>query len=145
MVQSSNAKRSPEAQHKRYIRSITSNTQKWDAQVPTFTLDVDWETLANRPKNSAKEKAAGEKVMKEMADWPADACSGRWTDRNGRLLLAYFADHIEQVSSTYLCLGCYADFIQPQPSVNMAVRYLCFSSNFSLTRHLTAHCISYGT
>ena len=110
-MQLSNEKHSPEA---KYIRSITSNTQKWDAHVSTFTLDVDWETLADRPKNSAKDKAAGEKVMKEMADWPVDACSGHWTDRNGRLLLAYFANHIEQVSSTCLCLRCYADFIQPQ-------------------------------
>jgi hypothetical protein len=68
-------------------KSITSNTEKWDAHVPTFTIDVDWETLVDQPNNLAKDRAAAEKVMKDMVDWLTDACPGHWTDRNGRLLL----------------------------------------------------------
>jgi hypothetical protein len=87
------------------MRAVDHNLSGWDAQVPTFKLDVDWQELSSRPKNTDKDKEAGEAVMEEMKEWKADSCSARWTDRNGKPLLAYFADHIELVSQ---CTSCFA-------------------------------------
>jgi tartrate dehydratase alpha subunit/fumarate hydratase class I-like protein len=55
--------------------------------------------LADWPKNTNKDKAISEAIMREMASWPVNMYSRCWTDRNRKLLLAYFADHIEKVGS----------------------------------------------
>jgi hypothetical protein len=91
-------KRSNKKNEDRFWRAVDKNLERWSTLAPTFKLDVDWKDLSPRPKNTVAEIAAAQAIMDEMRTWEADSCSGRWTDRNGKLLLAYFADLIQPVS-----------------------------------------------
>ena len=55
--------------------------------------------LENAPKNAKAAVKDAEMIMKDMALQIPDACSGRWYDKEGRLMVAVFADHIKSVSS----------------------------------------------
>jgi hypothetical protein len=91
-------KRSDKKDEQRFARAVDKNLEGWSSLAPTFKLDVDWKDLSPRPKNTVAELAAAQATMDEMRTWEADACSGRWTDRHGKPLLAYFADLIQPVS-----------------------------------------------
>jgi hypothetical protein len=61
---------------------------------PRFSVQVYIENLAARPKNTEAAKLNSQRVMEEMVDWTADACSGRWEDSQGKLTLAVFSTHM---------------------------------------------------
>jgi hypothetical protein len=87
--------RSLAARWKRWFRTSDHIASKWAAEVPTFRLaDVDYDDLVKAGKNTPSALKKARDKMAEMQVWPADACSGRWVDRKGKLLLTYFADHI---------------------------------------------------
>lgn len=65
------------------------------ASAPTFQADVTLSTLSSRPKNQAKEKIRLEAVIESMRGLDAQVFSGRWVDRNGEPLAAYFAHRAE--------------------------------------------------
>jgi hypothetical protein len=81
------------ARWKSWFRTSDHIASKWAAQAPTFHLDVDFNELASAPKNTPAALKKAQDKIDGMKDWLADACSGRWVDRNGKLLVAYFADH----------------------------------------------------
>lgn len=73
-----------------------------------FSLQVDIERLAARPKNTEAAKLDSQRVMEEMVDWKADACSGRWEDSQDKLMLAVFSTHIRgpEIKVVQVC-GCF--------------------------------------
>jgi ATP/maltotriose-dependent transcriptional regulator MalT len=69
--------------------------QKWLEETPEFVLPkASLDQLAKRPKNTKAAIKQAEQKMGEMKAWPSDACSGKWYDSEGKLLLAGFAEHI---------------------------------------------------
>lgn len=57
-----------------------------------FTVDVDLATLARRyPKNDPKWIQEAARRIEIMRDWPADAGSMQIFDKNGALLVSYYA------------------------------------------------------
>jgi hypothetical protein len=64
---------------------------------PRFSVQVYIENLAARPKNTEAAKLNSQRVMEEMVDWTADACSGRWEDSQGKLTLAVFSTHMSNI------------------------------------------------
>jgi hypothetical protein len=79
----------------RWENTCRRRAKAWSNKAPTYTLpNVCLETLAARGKNNQKDRDKAEEQMKKMEDWPTDACSGRWLDCNGKLLVAGFADQI---------------------------------------------------
>jgi hypothetical protein len=76
---------------------------------PSFVLpDVNLERLEMQPRNRPEDVAQAKEKMKAMESRKADACSGRWYDQSGRVMVAVFADHISlvPVSSAH-------DFLSP--------------------------------
>ena len=70
----------------------------WEQCAPTFSLiDTSLDALSQRPRNAKKGIELAEQKMAEMSSWPSDACSGRWYDEDGKLLIAAFSDHILEV------------------------------------------------
>jgi hypothetical protein len=68
--------------------------------------EIDLSVFEKAPKNAKKAVKNAEILMKNMASQIPDACSGRWYDKTGRLMVAVFADHIKSVrvrmkSTTY--------------------------------------------
>lgn len=69
--------------------------RRWSFYSPIFELPgVSINELAARPKPSERHKAAAQAQIDLMQDWPSDACSGRWVDKESKLMIAYFADRI---------------------------------------------------
>lgn len=76
-----------------FMRKSEKLTNRWVKYAASFVLpDVDLDELAARPKQSKNEMAKALAIVAEMESWPSDACSGRWKDKNGKLMVAYFAD-----------------------------------------------------
>jgi hypothetical protein len=65
--------------------------------------DADLADMEKQPKNRPEDVELEIKNMDKMRLQTADACSGRWFDKSGRLMVAVFADHIVQVSEFWLC------------------------------------------
>lgn len=86
--------RSVNSQEKAINRSHVRRALLWNQSVPTFRVNVGQADLAARPKNTPSELETARAKIYEMRDWPAIACSGKWIDRDGKLLLAVWADHI---------------------------------------------------
>lgn len=63
--------------------------------------DISLEHLVGMDKNLAKDRDAAAQKVASMENWPADSCSGRWYDKDKKLLLAAFADHIVEVFLFY--------------------------------------------
>jgi hypothetical protein len=61
--------------------------------------DADLAKMETQPKNRPEDVARAKKKMEDMESQHADACSGRWYDPSGRLMVAVFADHIVPVGS----------------------------------------------
>jgi hypothetical protein len=76
-------------------KTCRCHAKAWSNKALTYTLpNVCLETLAARGKNNQEDRDKAEEQMKKMEDWPTDACSGRWLDCEGKLLVAGFADQI---------------------------------------------------
>lgn len=70
----------------------------WSKEAPEYKLpEVDLDILAKRSKPSKLEAAIAQKTMDTMAEWPSDSCSGRWYNKNGKLMVAYFADRLNKI------------------------------------------------
>lgn len=67
--------------------------------VPRFSLDVSLEDLKVRPRNSEQAISAATETANQMLGHEADAMSGRWTDRDGQTLVAYFSHREEQLDA----------------------------------------------
>jgi hypothetical protein len=59
---------------------------------------ADLADMEKQPKNRPQDIEIQMKKMDEMRLQTADACSGRWFDKSGRLMVAVFANHIVPVS-----------------------------------------------
>lgn len=96
-------RRSNHSHLSRFTRACKTRAQLWLATAPSFTLPtVDLNQLRSRPKNTKDHIEKAQNCMKEMRTWPADACSGRWYDKNGQLVVAGFAYHINLASIRYV-------------------------------------------
>lgn len=88
-------KRSPGQTKERNKSTTDYRAKKWLTSTPSFDLpDIDLASLEKRPKNNKADRASAAKMVQVMNEWPADACSGRWYDKKGRLMVAVFADNI---------------------------------------------------
>lgn len=101
-------RRSKEAERRRWQTGLEQSVDNWSKYSPRFSLQVDIEKLAARPKNTEAAKLDSQRVMEEMVDWKADACSGRWEDSRGKLVLAVFSTHIRGPESKVVQVrGCF--------------------------------------
>ena len=83
----------------RWIETCRKRAHLWQRETPSFTMpDIDLAHFEQQPKNRKKDVKLAEMKMREMESQTADACSGRWYDKSGRLMVAVFADHILTVS-----------------------------------------------
>jgi hypothetical protein len=106
-----NQRRSKLSYEERWRRTCKHRAQQWLNSTPQFILSgISLTHLAGRPKNSAKDKEIAAKTVLSMQNWAADSCSGRWYDENGNLLVAAFADHIEEVRSSLQIIECRANY-----------------------------------
>jgi hypothetical protein len=84
----------------RLIKFSTLRAKFWREITPSFILpNVNLNELESQRRNRPADVANANAKMEAMESQEADACSGRWYDQSGRLLVAVFADHIFQVSS----------------------------------------------
>jgi hypothetical protein len=73
---------------------------RWLLYTPSYVLpDVSLDDLHLRSTNSSADMDLANDIISHMREWPADACSGRWFDRDGKLMVAVFAEHIDTVST----------------------------------------------
>jgi hypothetical protein len=94
-----NRKRSEAVTRERWVECCKRRAKLWSESTPDFVLpSVSLAALESWRKNSNKDIAKAERQIRSMQDWPADACSGRWWDKGGNLLVAVFADQIQAVS-----------------------------------------------
>lgn len=75
-----------------------ARAKTWLKITPSFVLpNVNLEQLEIQPRNRPEHVALAKETMKAMESQEADACSGRWYDQSGRLMVAVFANHISLV------------------------------------------------
>jgi hypothetical protein len=90
-----NRGRSHEATTAKWILSCQERGQLWLKHTPSFILPgVDLDLLQKRGKNLASDIEKAQTIINSMSSAPADSCSGRWYDKDGKLMLVAFADHI---------------------------------------------------
>jgi hypothetical protein len=74
----------------------------WLQVTPSFVLpNANLAGMEMQPKNRPEDVELAKKKMEEMEFQEVDACSGRWYDPSGRLMVAVFADHIVPVGSFF--------------------------------------------
>jgi hypothetical protein len=80
------------------VKNSRSRAELWRKITPSFILpNANLEELEKQPSNRPADVAGAKKAMEAMESQEADACSGRWYDQSGRLMVAVFADHISLV------------------------------------------------
>jgi hypothetical protein len=98
-LKANRTRRSERGMRERWAEASLHRAKQWLANVPSFTLaNTNLADMEKQPKNRPKDIEIEMKKMDEMASQKADACSGRWFDQSGRLMVAVYADHIVPVS-----------------------------------------------
>ena len=86
--------RSEFATRDRWVKNAQSRADLWFKITPSFILpNASLEELEKNPSNRPADVADSKMMMEAMESQEADACSGRWYDSSGRLMVAVFADH----------------------------------------------------
>jgi len=90
--------RSEIATRDRWVKNARNRAELWSKITPSFVLpNASLEELEKKPNNRPADVADSKKTMEAMESQEADACSGRWYDQSGRLMVAVFADHFHFV------------------------------------------------
>ena len=88
-------RRSERQLRKRWFETSRRRAKQWLKVTPSFVVpDADLALMETQPKNRPEDVELAKETMKKMGSQPADACSGRWYDASGRLMVAVFADHL---------------------------------------------------
>jgi hypothetical protein len=99
MQKASATRRSERRILERWANASLYRAKQWLDNTPSFTMPyADLADMEKQPKNRPEDIEIQIKKMDKMRLQTADACSGRWFDKSGRLMVAVFADHIVPVS-----------------------------------------------
>ena len=68
------------------------STRMWLKHAPTYKIrGANLSRLMKRPKNNQKDIDAANAVVAQMEDAPADACSAKFVNETGKMLVCVFS------------------------------------------------------
>jgi hypothetical protein len=91
-----------EGKLRKKVATASKHIKRCYDTMPVFKCDVDIAELHARTKNTATHLAVAKEKMEKMRGLQAQAMSGRFVDKNGKTILAYFSNY-HKVSPSSLC------------------------------------------
>jgi hypothetical protein len=100
-------KRSKDSEERRLLEHAKLKAKWFLETAQVFQLkDKSLSELVKRPRNNKKDVKKAYKIMESMKDEPAQALSGIWKDKNGKIIACYLSDRfkVNSVSAFILLL-----------------------------------------